>query len=134
MGSASHAPYPLRSPYLLCLLGALMQVPMSRQKRRIPITALFHHAALGGIIDIDDTEAFIVAFSPLEIIYQRPHKVSAQGNPLLDSFAQPLDVGAQKFNAPGVADRTVSVPRILKGRAILCDIDFLRGIRLMQIH
>ncbi len=51
---------------------------LRRDKGGIPVTTLFHNAALCGVVNVDDAEAFAVAFRPLEVIQQRPDEITPQ--------------------------------------------------------
>jgi hypothetical protein len=52
----------------------------------IPQGAVFQDAFLGGVIDVDQAKALGIAFSPLEIVHQRPGEIAVQGYACLNSI------------------------------------------------
>src|SRR5437868_2881594 len=68
----------------------------------IPASALYGNAALRGIVNIDEAEAFRIAFGPLEVIQQRPDKIARQRCPFLDGFACLSDIFLQVIHAAGI--------------------------------
>ncbi len=79
------------------------------QQRGIPVATFLDHAALGGIVDIDNAKAFGVALAPLKIVHQRPDKVAAQGCTLFNGLSASRNIRAQIGDALGIADRVTTI-------------------------
>src|SRR5690606_16384839 len=70
----------LRSPSMLSLPGSSPAGAGKRPgagDRRVPAAAVLDRAALRRVVDVHQSEPLGVSPSPLEVVQQRPHEVTA---------------------------------------------------------
>ena len=90
---------------------------------RIPFTRIFHGALLCFIIHTNDSEAFGESMSPLEVIEQRPDKISTNIHTILHSETSLDDVILEIIEAASIVDFSIGRDGVREGCAVLCDVD-----------
>src|SRR5579884_1785153 len=100
----------------------------------IPAGAIFENAALSGIINVDEAEAFGVAFSPLEVIQQRPDEIACQRCSFQNGFSCLPDIFLQEIDAPGIVHLPILADCIGKGSTILGNIQARDRVFLMHAY
>src|SRR5438094_3489145 len=103
-------------------------------KGRVPATAVFHNTTLCGVVDVDDAEALAVAFSPLEVIQQRPNEVALHWYPLRSCLPEGLKMFMEIVKALRVTDVIAAIPLISKSSTILCHRNGTRSIVMVDSY
>src|SRR6266852_663881 len=90
-------------------------------KGGIPAATVFDDAALGGIINVDQAEAFAVALGPLKVVQERPDDISLDRHTLAYNLGNSLNVLPQIFYALLVVYVPASVQVVIEGSATFGD-------------
>src|SRR5581483_2374715 len=94
----------------------------------VPAATVLDDATLGGIIYINQAEAFAVAFGPLKIVQEGPHNVALDGYTLAYGLGNHLNVFAQVVYALLVVNGAIAVPLIVEGGTTFGDNQSFRGV------
>lgn len=87
----------------------------------IPACAQLRCPALRGEVDVDDAKALCITLGPLEVVHERPEKITAAGETFRDS---PVNVGkvvAQVFASVEVRELSLRVRRLFVPGPVFSD-------------
>src|ERR1700745_4194656 len=104
-----------RNPLLLRRRGQRVRL----RDPRIPLPRFLHRSLLRFEINVGQTEALAIAFSPLEVIEQAPRMIAADVRAILDSAREFPEVVVIERDSPGIVNRAVFTRSIGVGAAIL---------------
>src|SRR5579875_2572747 len=102
-------------------------------KALIPDGACLRYSLLGVVVDVDDAEALAEAEVPLEVVHQRPDKISLYRRAVSDCVVDSLEMGVKIGDAPRIVHRTID-DLVMESGAVLGDVNRRRRIVPVYSH